>query len=310
MNSATRTLIRFAIILSLLLAQANNASAGEPAWWTQMKADCRNSPHGAAADNYNDWLAQNGCVCNGVGSGQLTCPADAAASGSASASIPTLAGATPEQQLFLLGAKMVGQGLHSYFADRAERARKAKEAARLQQLQQEAIAEDLRKAELSRQRVLSTLKSADESSTPVIKIDDSTNQDIDSKAALIKLADAANVANSGASAEAAQGFDTDGPIKNAVLPDAPSTPLSAPSKSDMLKVLQTKLDQNTKNQKFLDDLQATLKSSPDPDPLMLAKVQEKIDANAQDLSHLTQQINATEQVKVGVDLGPDKKQSP
>jgi len=205
---------------------------------------------------------------------------------------------------------MVGQGLHSYFADRAERARKAKEAARLQQLQQEAIAEDLRKAELSRQRVLSTLKSADESSTPVIKIDDSTNQDIDSKAALIKLADAANVANSGASAEAAQGFDTDGPIKNAVLPDAPSTPLSAPSKSDMLKVLQTKLDQNTKNQKFLDDLQATLKSSPDPDPLMLAKVQEKIDANAQDLSHLTQQINATEQVKVGVDLGPDKKQSP
>ena len=78
--------------------------ASAQAEWYQMRQQCINSG-GKAADNYQDWVAQNGCQCGGVASGQPTCPA---ASGHASSGPSAPTGPTPVQQMELQGAQQLG----------------------------------------------------------------------------------------------------------------------------------------------------------------------------------------------------------
>ena len=88
------------ILFYLLVTLSVFSAAGEPAWWTQQKIDC-GLPSSLA---YNDWIAE-GSPCN-KGNSSTAAP-----------SIPSApAGFTPQQQLGMqvgmMGAYMVGQGLH------------------------------------------------------------------------------------------------------------------------------------------------------------------------------------------------------
>ena len=102
------------LAVTLGLPSATKAQ-GEAAEVSRMFAACTSSG-GRAASNYNAWVAQNGCICPGssVGSGQVTC-SGGSSSAATSAVSPNL-GLTPQQQLGMqigmLGANMVGQGLH------------------------------------------------------------------------------------------------------------------------------------------------------------------------------------------------------
>ncbi len=102
------------LLVTLGLPSATKAQ-GEAAEVSRMFAACTSSG-GTAASNYNAWVAQNGCICPGssVGSGQVTC-SGGSSSAATSAVTPNL-GLTPQQQLGMqigmLGANMVGQGLH------------------------------------------------------------------------------------------------------------------------------------------------------------------------------------------------------
>ncbi|MGA8011089.1 MAG: tetratricopeptide repeat protein [Candidatus Acidiferrales bacterium] len=102
------------LVVTLGLPTAANAQ-GEAAEVGRMFKACTDSG-GTAASNYNAWVAQNGCICPGssVGSGQVTC-SGGSSNAATSAVVPNL-GLTPQQQLGMqvgmLGANMIGQGLH------------------------------------------------------------------------------------------------------------------------------------------------------------------------------------------------------
>jgi tetratricopeptide (TPR) repeat protein len=87
----------------------------EAAEVAKMYKACTDSG-GTAASNYNTWVAQNGCICPGssVGSGQVTC--SGGSSSAATSPVPPNLNLTPQQQLGMqvgmLGANMIGQGLH------------------------------------------------------------------------------------------------------------------------------------------------------------------------------------------------------
>lgn len=98
-------------LVTLVLPSATKAQV--PVEITQMYQECTDSG-GRAASNYQRWLEQNGCICPGssVGSGQRSC------SNASTSTVPAapLASLTPQQQLGMqvgmLGANMIGQGLH------------------------------------------------------------------------------------------------------------------------------------------------------------------------------------------------------
>lgn len=116
MKSRVFLLMGSIVCLAVTLGMPSSTKAqGEAAEAARMYKACTDSG-GTAASNYNAWVAQNGCICPGstVGSGQVTC---SGGSGSATtgAVSPNL-GLTPQQQLGMqigmLGANMIGQGLH------------------------------------------------------------------------------------------------------------------------------------------------------------------------------------------------------
>lgn len=63
------------LLAGALLLSPALAVAGEPTWWTQMKAACISSGGHPVSEYYNDWVAGGGCVCPGstTGSGRPTC---------------------------------------------------------------------------------------------------------------------------------------------------------------------------------------------------------------------------------------------
>jgi len=217
----------------------------------------------------------------------------------------------PEAAMLGLGVAMVLQGLQGDPAEDARRAEAAALAAeQRRQEEEQGRVEDLRRQELAKRRILGMLKGT-EGSTPLrIKKDDSAALGASSNIALLKLSDVKIVADARASAQAGQGFDTDG--KTLDLPLPPPTPTSSQSKVELLKALQAKLDQNVRDRRFLDELLETLQKTAKPDPAFISKVQEKIDSNTRDMNQLAQQIKATELVKVEVNTGPEPvtKQSP
>jgi hypothetical protein len=215
----------------------------------------------------------------------------------------------------------VGLALQDDPAANTGRAQEAALAAQQQrQAEEQRRAEVLGQQELARQRILGLLKGSEPTTALALKTDGSASSLVvtetrgafgstvvvptgfDSPPAerglQLKLGDDTD----GASAKARQGFDTPGGFK---LPDPPPTPTSSQNKADILKALRAKRDQNAKDRKFLDEILAALKNSPNPDPVAVSQVQRKIESNTQEKNELVQQIQATEQVTVGVDLSDD-----
>jgi tetratricopeptide (TPR) repeat protein len=116
MKSRAFLLMGSIVCLAVTLGSPSPTKAQwEAAEVAKMYKACTDSG-GTAASNYNTWVAQNGCICPGssVGSGQVAC-----SGGSSSAPpgvVPPNLNLTPQQQLGMqvgmLGANMIGQGLH------------------------------------------------------------------------------------------------------------------------------------------------------------------------------------------------------
>jgi hypothetical protein len=279
MSPEMRFLAAFSLILGYLLVAPGNASAAEPAWWTAQKRSCHLSPSLV----YNSWDGKCNSSSGGVQDG----------------------GYTPQQQMILNSAQqmmpLLQQAVHdAVYGNPQEQARKAQEAERIRILQQQADEEALRQQELAKQRILGLLKGVDEYKPLAIKRDESSGAPAGSNIALLKLGEPANPTDA-SSARARRGFDTAGPMQGAVLPPPSPTPASTStqtpdqSQSELLKALQAKLDQSAKDQKFLDELLATLKKSPKADPVLVKQVQQKIDSNTRDLNAVAEQIRAAEQ---------------
>jgi hypothetical protein len=188
----------------IIFAPSIALAAGEAAEMRQIYQQCRNSG-GVAADNYNAWVAQNGCKCGGrsTGSGQRTC------SGASSSSASTGSGGDPvidstkvvvqdmmngnsgdivndsakivvqgmmnsnSQQMGIgmmgIGTAMIIQGLQG---DPAADARRAQAAEQQRQAEEQRRADDLRQQELAKQRILGMLKGPEQSSDLSLKTDD------------------------------------------------------------------------------------------------------------------------------------------
>jgi hypothetical protein len=259
-------------IVGLSLAAANGALAAEPAWWTAQKRSCGLSPSLA----YNSWDGR----CN------------SGASGGAPAG-----GYTPQQQMILNSAQqmmpLLQQAVHdAVYGNPQEEARRAQEAERIRILQQQADEEALRQQELAKQRILGLLKGADEQKPLEIKRD--AGPPAGSNLALLKLGEPASPTDT-AGAQARSGFDTQGQVQGATLPEAPPTPGSGEPDSALVKALQAKLDRGAKDQKFLDEFLATLEKSPKSDPDLVKQIRQKRDLNTRELDALAKQIAVASQ---------------
>src|SRR5712691_6614880 len=162
MNPATRAMIRLAIILSLPLAANNKALAAEEEWtanWSCGSSSQCASVMGGSSGSAGPFSTKTDCDAWGRKyiPGGYSCAVTATDSKyippPSNGGAPVGGGYTLQQQIILNGAYALGVELGKALrGDPAEAARKAQEAARLQMLQQQAIAEDLRKAELAKQR--------------------------------------------------------------------------------------------------------------------------------------------------------------
>jgi hypothetical protein len=303
--------ITIALIQCLTLAMPGRASAAEPAWWTQQKAQCGLSP-GLA---YNDWDGH----CN-----------------SSSGAAPAMGGGgvTPQQQMILNGAQMMmpvlQQGVHDMFygnpeeearqAQAAEQQRRADEQrmAEVRRAQQEAM----RQQELRKQKLLSELKDSEPSTDLGLKLGDSHPPLVIKEGAgafgtgavipvglgspakgglQLKLGDDADRS----SGQAGQGFDSDGKILESNLPPPPPTPTSITptEKSHMLDVLNSSLKKNQAEQQTLKAQLATLQQTPSADPAAVNHAQEQLTAATAANEDLKQKISNTEKISVSVDLG-------
>src|SRR5687767_12546199 len=98
----------------LITAPLGDARGQTPAFWNQMKDNCRKSGGRPSSEFYNDWVRLNGCICPAsstatMGSGQPTCGASGSTTPSLSPGMPG-GGLTAQQQFHLLGAQMFLEG--------------------------------------------------------------------------------------------------------------------------------------------------------------------------------------------------------
>jgi hypothetical protein len=269
MNSKMRLPAVAVLITGFSLVVPDHASAAEPGWWTAQKKSCRLSP-GLA---YNSWDGR----CNS----------------GASSGAPTGGGYTPQQQMILNSAQqmmpLLQQAVHdAVYGNPQEEARRAQEAERIRILQQQADEEALRQQELAKQRILGLLKGADEQKPLEIKRDEA-GPPAGSGLALLKLGESASPTDA-AGAQARSGFDTQGQMQGATLPEPPPAPGSGEPDSALVKALQVKLDQGAKDQKFLDELLATLEKSAKADPALVRQIRQKRDLNTRELDAVAKQI--------------------
>jgi hypothetical protein len=101
---------RFAWLAVLLLALPLVADA-DVATWNRLRDGCIASGGRPSANNYNGWVAGNGCICPGStkGSGQATCPSGSG--GSSSSSSAGAPAATLVTGVMTSNSGMVGAGL-------------------------------------------------------------------------------------------------------------------------------------------------------------------------------------------------------
>jgi len=189
---------------------------------------------------------------------------------STTGSIPQGGGYTPPQQLMLNSAQQMMPLLQNVvhealYGNPQEQARRAQEEERIRFLQQQADEAAERQAEVSKQHITALLKGADNYQPLAIKRDDSGGAAPASNLALLKLG------------------------------DTPAEPASAPPESELLKTLRARLDQGAKDQRFFDELLATLEKSPKADPAVLSEARRKSEANTRELDALALQIRTAEQ---------------
>jgi hypothetical protein len=321
--------VLFLVAVFTVLAPRVAWAAGEAAEVRQMFQACKDSG-GVAADNYNAWVAQNGCKCGGssTGSGKRTCPAASGSAGATDNSGDLVTEATKNvvqgvmngnsQQagvgLLGIGGAMLLQGL---LGDPAADARRAQEAALAAEQQRQAEdrrrAEVVRQQELARHRILGLLKGSEGSTALALKLGESdtsltvtaTRGPFGDTVAVptgiaqppiehglqLKLGDDAERA----SMQARQGFDTAGQISGTnlpKLPDPPPTPTGA-LLTRRQYMLKSKLKASQAEGQSLKDHLAELQQAPTPDSAAIAEVEEKIVANG------------TEQQEIMVDLTAD-----
>jgi hypothetical protein len=274
MDAATRSPACLVVLCAVLVGVSGKVAAAEPAWWTAQKRSCGLSP-GLA---YNSW--------------------DGRCRSGASGGAPTGGGYTPQQQMILNSAQqmmpLLQQAVHdAVYGNPQQEALRAQEAEHIRILQQQADEEALRQQELSKQRILGLLKGADELKALEIKRDEAGPR-AGSSLALLKLGESASPADT-AGAQAGSGFDAQGKIQGATVPEAPPAPGSGEPDSALIKALQAKLDKGAKDQKFLDEFLATLEKSPKPDRPLIREIRQKRDLNARELDAVATQIAVASQ---------------
>ena len=167
----------------IFLAPSIASAAGEAAEVRQMFQECINSG-GRAAASYNDWVAQNGCICPGssTGSGQRTCSGASGSSGGTGSSGDLITDSSRNlvqgmmngnaQQMGVgmmgIGAAALIQGLQGDPA--ADARRRAAEAARSAE-QRRRDEEAARQAEDTKNRLLGETKSSDPNSLSLMGVE-------------------------------------------------------------------------------------------------------------------------------------------
>lgn len=322
--------IACAVLLLLacaLTAPSVAVAQGEAAAMERIYQACRDSG-GRAASNYNDWVAQNGCVCGGVGSGAQTCAAasnsasGSSASSDANASLMNSAAQGVVQGLMSGDAQLTSVGVFGLIladtlqgdpAADAERARQAALAVEQQRRAQEMRnLEYSRQQELSRQRILGELKGSASPTGLTVKMGDSaipvnvaltqgafgsvgvvpikSESTIASGGLQLKLGDAAE----GNSDRARQGFDTPGTILGSELPAPPPNPTARLLEDRSLRIagLNHLLKLTESESHALSDKLATLEQAPAPDPVAIGKLKEQIASNETEKKKLMLDLSA------------------
>lgn len=292
--------------------------APRPTWsqdfkaeWEAMREACIRSG-GYAPGTYEAWIAQNGCKCNGVSSGQRTCPSGSSITpGDSPGTVIGKAVVDIEKQAF-------NQLL---YGNAEEKARREQEAALLAERRRIAAEKERQRLEEMKQRVLGLLKGTEGPSSPLgLKMGDTntplvvgeTRDAFGSKIVMptapgtpgnplgLKLGDDPDPSgiNSKQADTAGQGFDTAGKILGSGLPPAPPAPLpsSAPTlsaeKLTAMHDLLAKLRQNNLETHALKGQLTQLQQASTPDAPAIEQVQEKLKAKEEEKNKVMVDLTA------------------
>jgi hypothetical protein len=289
----------------------------EPANMARLYAACERSG-GRHANNYNDWVAQQGCKCppNYSGSGQVTCssPADSAVtSGQSAGTMIGLAVVDIEKKAFhqlLYGAA-------------EERARREEQDALLAEQRRIAAEKEQQRTDLMKQRILGLLKGADASSSPLglkmegrdvplavtesrdafgstVAVPTASGAPIRDNPLGLKLGDDPDPGGTKAKHEddARQGFDTNGRLAGSELPPPPPTPTSsiapvqAAEKLKAVHELLAKLKQNNSDVQALKNQLTELQKAPTPDAAAIGQVEEKLKVKEEEKNNVMENLTA------------------
>ena len=236
------------------------------------------------------------CYCYGAVCANTPPPSNSSVGSSSSGG-----GNTPQDQMLLQGAGILGNALGQALRGNPEEdARRQAEAARAAELQRQAEelrkAEEMRQQELAKQRILGSLKDAEPSTGLALKMGDSdtpltatetqrafgstviTPARIDAPPVehglQLKLGDDADRS----SMQAGKGIDTSGKILNSGLPAPPPAPGSSlpDEKLKALNILRASLKKNMAEEQLLKKQLEQLQQAPTPDPIAIGDVKEKI----------------------------------
>jgi hypothetical protein len=296
--------MRLLLLSGLAFASMDARAQSEAAEMDGIYAACRASG-GTAASNYSEWVAQNGCICNGVASGARTCTGSPESSQAGSTTdLATLEAKAVAQGLMngdpgLAGVGILGMILGMEMqgdpeAD-AERARQAAAAAEQQRRNQALQAEFQRQRELSRQRILGALKDVSAPNGLALKMGAAaTLSVVDATSGLntraivpigiaripahhelqVKLGDEAERS----SEQARAGFDTAGPMPGALLPPAPPDPpgMPLPTREQRIQGFRSALARNASEANALATRLELLQTAAVPDPVAIQQAQDDI----------------------------------
>jgi hypothetical protein len=312
---------RLLFLAGLALASMSARAQNEAAEMDRIYAACRASG-GQAASNYNDWVAQNGCVCDGVGSGARTCPGTGSSSQSTATSDLAAEGAKATAQGLLHGdpalagmgilGMMMGLGMQGDPAADAERARQAAAAAEEQERREQANkAQFERQQELTRQRILGALKDTSATAGLALKTDGAATlsvmevpSDLSTRAVVpigvgsipvphalqLKLGDDADRS----SEQARAGFDTAGPMPGALLPQAPAAPPGKPieTRESRIQGFRMALARNEREADALAVRLEVLQAAPVPDPVAITQAQDAVRSKESDEKKILLDLSA------------------
>lgn len=168
--STVNGLLITSLIFGFLLVAPHASMAGEPAFWTQMKAACRNSGGRPSSENYNDWGAKGGCICPGsaVGSGQPTCSGSTSTSSSSggggdlnSLAVDALVKGLGASDINMTGLGIAGLLFSAANNSQSDASSRAAEAARAAEQRRQAEEEAARQKRLDEERAAEESRQAE-----------------------------------------------------------------------------------------------------------------------------------------------------